>query len=73
MFIFGECICLVQFLENVVDNVVKFFDDVSEVIVFFLVYCECLWVLICDFGCGVLMVVCGMIFDKFMQVDMGDM
>jgi signal transduction histidine kinase len=72
MFTQGERARLVQLLENVVDNAVKFSDDNSEVIVSLLVYRGRLRVSVRDFGCGIPTGSRGTIFDKFTQADMGD-
>ena len=72
MFTMGEKTRLVQMLENVVDNAVKFSDDAGEIIVSLLVYRGRLRVSVRDFGCGVPSNARGVIFDKFTQADMGD-
>ena len=68
----GERPRLVQLLQNVVDNAVKFSDDSSEVIVSLAVHRDRLRVSVRDFGCGVPTAARSTIFDKFTQADMGD-
>lgn len=72
MFTLGERTRLVQMLEHVVDNAVKFSDDASEVIVSLLVHRGRLRVSVRDFGCGIPTAARSTIFDKFTQADMGD-
>ena len=72
LFAMGERGRLVQLLENVVDNAVKFSEDNSEVIVSLFEHRGRLRVSIRDFGCGIPNSARSTIFDKFTQADMGD-
>lgn len=72
LFAMGERSRLVQLLDLVSDNAVKFSDEGGEVIVSLKVHQGRLRISIRDFGCGIPRDARSTIFDKFTQADMGD-